>query len=107
MIITSKTPYTLLDIWGPKYSTQYGEIKEWCLLPAQYKVDQGANVIICEITKAKHLLGRKFCIKKRDAQKYPLVPNNGGIMCYEIPLSKFEPYESVNDIKETVRNLGW
>jgi hypothetical protein len=101
---------THVEVWFPKYSTQYGEIGERVALPAKYKVDAGTPWIIIPFTKAKHLKGLRYCIKRSDAQKYPIVKNGTGpnaIDCYEIPMSKLEHWDTVEEVKEVIRSFGW
>lgn len=106
MIITKNTSYTVIPIWSPKYSTKYGEEQEWCLLPAVYKVQQATNIIVCEITKAKHILGYRYCMTRKQAMTYPQVSNNS-IMCYEIPMSHFENFETPEEIWQVIDSFGW
>lgn len=106
MIFKNPNLLTKLEIWRPKYSTQYGEVKEWVALLACYKVDAGSPWILVEFTKAKHLSGQRYYIKRQDAQNFPIVPN-GKIGCYEVPLSKFEHWSTTQEIKDNVAGFGW
>ena len=76
----------ILEIWQPRY-------KDNTVLLAQYKVDAcKEDEIDIKFTKAKHLEGIKFFIKKSEAQKYPMC-DNGRISCYEVPFNMLEVRE--------------
>lgn len=105
MIFNRPELLTHLDIWAPRYSDQY-EGGERVALLAKYKVDQASPWIIIEFTKAKHLLGQRYCIKRSDVQSCKL-DSNTKIPCYSVPMSKLEHWETVNEIKNTVESFGW
>jgi hypothetical protein len=93
MIINKPHYCTKLPIWAPRYSSAYSDTNERVALLAQYKVLQASPVIIIEFTKAKHLEGQRFCIKKDDVLRCP-IDSNGKIPCYAVPMSKLESWES-------------
>lgn len=99
-------PRTVLDIWYPRYSSQYTDIGEKVALLAKYKVDAAAPWVIVEFTQAKHLLGQRYCVRRRDAQACR-IDSNGTIPCYAVPMSKLEPYDLASEVKDTVEELGW
>jgi hypothetical protein len=90
---------TKLDIWAPRYSDAYTDTDERVALLAQYKVANASPVIIVNFTKAKHLEGQRFCIKKEDVMRCKL-DTNGKIPCYAVPMSKFEPWESAAELRD-------
>ena len=104
MIITKRTPTTVIDLWFPRYSSKYTEAKDYVFLPATYKVRQGERVIIIEFSKAKHMKGLKFCMLRDDIMKYP-IQSNGRIPCYSVPQGKWKPVETPEDIKRILTNL--
>lgn len=93
MTINKPHLLTHLPIWAPRYSSAYTDTDERVALLAQYKVVQASPVIIVEFTKAKHLAGQRFCIRKEDVLRCPL-DSNGKIPCYAVPMSKFEGWET-------------
>lgn len=97
MIINQPYQCTRLEIWAPRYNDKYSHTNERVALLAQYKVAQSSPVIIIEFTKAKHLAGQRFCIRKSEAMRYPL-DSNGRIACYAIPMSAFESWETGAEI---------
>lgn len=104
MIVTKRTLTTTIDLWYPRYNDKYTATGERCFLPACYKVRGGANVIIIEFSKAKHMLGLRFAMKRSDIMKYPEV-SNGSISCYAVPESKWEPVETPEDIYKIIEEL--
>ncbi len=106
MTINKPHLLTKISIWSPRYKDKHGELAEPVVLLAKYKVHHGSSVILVEFTKAKHLIGQRYCITRDAAQRYP-TETNGRIECYVIPLSAFdgwETYEEVNDIAMSVFN---
>lgn len=103
MIFKNPSLLTTLDIWTPRYSDQYKDGERVALL-AKYKVDAGSPWIIVKFTKAKHLIGQRYCIKRSDAQQCKL-DTNGKIPCYAVPMSKFEHYETVQEINGIIDEL--
>lgn len=104
MIINKPHFCTKLDIWAPRYSDAHTNLDERVALLAQYKVAQSSPVIIVNFTKAKHLAGQRFCIKKEDVLRCP-VDSNGKIPCYAVPMSKFESWESGAEVRDLVDTL--
>jgi hypothetical protein len=104
MIINKPHLYTKLDIWAPRYSSAYTETNERVALIAQYKVQQSSPLVIINFSKAKHLAGQRFCIKREDIAKYPL-DTNGKIPCYAVPMSAFEPWESGAEVLAIANKL--
>lgn len=92
MIIKEPFMHTKLDIWYPKYSTQYTNLKERVVLLAKYKVDAATPIIIVNFTKAKHLIGQRYAIHKSHAQSFPVV-KNGKIEVYEVPMSVLDTWQ--------------
>ncbi len=110
MIFRSPHLLTKIEVWYPKYSTKYTDLDERAVLLAKYKVDSGSPWLTVEFTRAKHLLGQHYCIKRADAQTYPVVKNGTkttAIECYEIPMSALENWDSVATIWETIKGFGW
>ena len=103
MIIQKPWTLTKLQIWFPKYSSAYTTGERVALL-AVYKVEQASPVIIVEFTKADHLKGQRFCIKREDAMKCP-VDSNGKIACYAVPMSKLERWESAQEVAQIAEGL--
>lgn len=68
---------TRMEIWQPRY-------KDRVVLMAKYKVDTADEDIEVIFTKAKHLEGKTFTIKREDAKKC-LISDNGKIDCYVVP----------------------
>lgn len=104
MILKNPKQLTSMEIWAPRYSSAYSETKERVALLACYKVDNATPVILVEFTKAKHLAGQRFCIYRHKAIKYP-IDSNGKIPCYAVPMSAFEGYDTVDEIKNIVDNI--
>lgn len=101
MSITIHRPdlITHIQIWFPKYSSQYGDTGEKVALLAKYKVDQASPVFIVEFTKAKHLAGQRFAISREKAQSFPL-GTNSKIDCYEVPLSAFHTWNTPSEVND-------
>lgn len=104
MIVKDPSKLTKLEIWFPKYSSAYTELEERCVLLAKYKVDAGSPVLIVEFTKAKHLMGQRYCIPRHEVQSMK-VDSNGKIPVYIVPMSRLYTYDTVADVKETVNKL--
>lgn len=104
MLVTKRTPYTLIDLWYPRYKNKWKPDGEKEYLPAVYRVVGGKEIIVIEFSKAKHLAGLRFAMKREDIMKYPQ-QSNGRIMCYAVPESKWEPVETANDIIKIVEEL--
>ena len=105
MIINKPHLCTKLPIWAPKYSAKYqDEYGERIALLHKNKVIYGSPIIIIEFTRANHLLGQRFAILKRDAQKHK-VGSNGTAPMYEIPMSQLESWESAAEINAIVNGL--
>jgi hypothetical protein len=108
MILRKPHLLTKILVWTPKYNNDsltqdYGE---YVALVSKKKIDFGTGVILVEFPKAKHLQGQRFCIMKSDAQRHA-VGTNGAIPMYEIPMSHFDGWETVNEIKQTIASFGW
>lgn len=99
--ITIHKPHhcTKLDIWFPRYSSAYTATNERVALLAQYKVQSASPLIIVNFTKAKHLMGQRFCVRKEDVLRCP-IDTNGKIPCYAVPMSKFAPWESAAEQRD-------
>lgn len=68
---------TIMEIWQPRY-------KDKMVLLAKYKVDTADEVIEIFFSKAKHLEGKRFTIRRDEVKKYP-IDSNGKIDCYVVP----------------------
>lgn len=104
MIINRPHLLTKLEIWAPRYSDVYKGGTERVALLACYKVDNASPVLLVEFTKAKHLKGQRFCIKRSDAKSYP-IDSNGKLACYAVPMSAFEGWDTVQEVKAIAFNL--
>ena len=103
MLLTDKTIYTTIDLWYPRYNDKYTATGERCFLPAVYKVKGGANIIVIKFSKAKHMAGLRFCMKRSDIMTYP-IETNGTIDVYAVPESKWEEVEN-DSIWRTINEL--
>lgn len=101
-----KNPHLLthLDVWAPKYSTQYLPEGERVVLLACYKVDNASPWIIIEFTKAKHLIGQRYCVSRKVVRDC-VVASNTKIPCYSVQMSKLERWDTVEEVKEIVNKL--
>lgn len=106
MIFNKPSLLTKLNIWAPKYSAKYTDIKERVALLAVYKVDHASPWILVEFTKAKHLLGQRYCVKRSEVQACR-VESNGSIPCYAVPMSKLEDWITVSEVEENINSFGW
>lgn len=104
MIFKRPSLLTHLDIWAPRYSDAYKDGQERVALLAKYKVDQASPWLIVEFTKAKHLIGQRYCIRRRDAQKCA-IDSNGKIPCYAVPMSSLEGWDTVEEVKKIVEEI--
>lgn len=104
MIIQKPHLCTKMDIWAPRYSDAYTATDERVALLAQYKITHASPVIIVTFTKAKHLLGQRFCIRRSDVVRCP-VDSNGKIPCYAVPMSMFESWESGAEVRDLVESI--
>lgn len=104
MIFNRPEILTHMDIWSPRYKDKHGDLAQPVVLLAKYKVDAASPWIIVEFTKAKHLMGQRYCIKRSDAQQHKL-DSNTKIPCYAVPLNKFEHWDTVKEVKEKVEEL--
>lgn len=106
MIFKNPSLLTHLDIWKPRYSDQYKDTGERVALLAQYKVNQTSPWIIIEFSRAPHLAGQRFCIKRAEVEKCP-IDSNGKIPCYAVPMSKFENWSTTEEVMDDLRSFGW
>lgn len=104
MIINKPHTCTKLVIWQPKYSAAYGVAGERVALLAAYKVRHATSTIIIEFTKAKHLEGQRFAIKREDAMRFP-IDSNGKIDCYAVPMSALVIWESGAEVLAIVNEI--
>lgn len=108
MLIRNPHLCTVMDIWQPKFNDKsltkkYGEA---VALMHKGKVDNASPLIIVTFSKSPHLAGQRFAINRLRAQSHA-VGTNGKAPMYEVPMSHFEPYETIDDIKNTVQEFGW
>lgn len=102
MIIINKPHLcTTIPIWAPKYHTNSGEYEVWI---SQAKVRYASPVIIIKFTKAKHLLGQRFCVRRQDVERSP-TGTNGKIGVYKVPFDKLEGYDTGQEVRDLVNNL--
>ena len=104
MIFSRTSLLTRLEVWFPRYNDKTHGKGEWRVLLAQYKVDQASPWILIEFTKAKHLKGQRFCIKRSVAQAAEL-DTNGKIPCYSVKMSDLEHWDTVDEIKKVALSL--
>jgi hypothetical protein len=99
-IIHKPQTCTRLDVWTPRYHDKKdGKAGEWVALLAQYKVSSASPIIIVDFTKAKHLKGQRYAIKRSDVVSYPL-DSNGKIPCYAVPMSAFDTWETAAEVRD-------
>lgn len=101
MIISKAYLLTKLDIWFPKYHTPSGEPEVWI---SQYKAVHSSGVILINFTKAKHLVGQRYCVRRDDVVRSP-VGTNGRIAVYRVPFAKLEAWETQEEVYAIANNL--
>lgn len=104
MIFNSPHLVTELEIWQPRYSSAYTETNERVALLAKYKVDHATTWIRVTFTKAKHLQGQRYCIKRDDVTRCP-IDSNGKIPCYCVPMSKLENWDSSKEVLKIIEEI--
>lgn len=92
---------TRLPIWYPKYNTEDGEWEVWI---SAKKVRYSSSVIIIEFTKAKHLLGQRFCVRRQDVERSP-IGTNGRIPIYKVPFDKLQGWQTSAEVREIALNI--
>lgn len=97
MILKSPHLCTKLEIWSPRYHDSV-------VLLSQNKVHHASSVILIEFTKAKSLIGQRFCVTRDVVQSCPL-ETNGKIPCYCVKMSLLESWESGQEIAETANKI--
>lgn len=97
---------TTLPIWAPRYSSAYTETNERVALLADYKLRNASPVVLITFTKAEHLKGQRFCIRRDVALSYPL-DSNGKIACRAVPMSALESWETPQETTAILDSLGW
>lgn len=97
ILINNPKRCTVLDIWYPKYSKN-------AVMLAKYKIEHASPIIIINFTKAKHLMGQRFAIRRKDVIKCKVV-DNGKIPVYEVPMDKLENYDTAKEIMEVVNEV--
>lgn len=103
MVIHKLHLCTRIPIWNPKYSGD-SAAGNWEVWISQSKVNFASPVVIIEFTKAKHLIGGRFCIRKQDIQRSP-VGTNGKIPVYKVPFDKLESYETASELRDLALNI--
>lgn len=91
--------YTKLEIWAPRYSSQYTDWEEKVALLAKYKVDRATPILLIEFTKAKHLESQRFAISREKAISFG-IDNNGKIPCYVVPMSALNEWYTQEEVNE-------
>lgn len=104
MIFRQPHLLTKLEIWSPRYSSKYNKEGEWVALLAKYKVQQASPWILIEFSRAPHLKGLRFCIKRSEAETYP-IETNGRIEVYAIPMSELEQWDTAEEVKAVALSL--
>lgn len=104
MIFNRPHQLTKIEIWFPRYKDKHGELAEPVVLLAKYKVDQASPWIIIDFTKAHHLKGQRYCIRRTHAQSFPL-DSNTKIPCYAVPLSQLENWDTAEEVREIVNKI--
>lgn len=103
MILIKHHLCTVHPVWAPKYSEQYNEkYGQHVVLLLKRRVDFGSAIQKVEFTKAKHLVGQRFAIRKSYVQKHD-TGTNGAASVYIIPISHFEYWESAAEVAELVK----
>ena len=104
--ITIAQPHLLtkLEIWQPRYSDKYTDKNERVALIAKYKVEHATGVVLVEFTKAKHLEGQRFAIKRDDIMRCTL-DSNGKVPCYAVPMSLFSNWQTTQEVVEIANNV--
>lgn len=87
MILNKIHLLTKLEIWYPKY----GDTDGWEVWISQSPPLQRDNPI--EFTKAKHLKGQRFYVRRDDVVRSPL-GSNGQIAVYRVPFAMLESWET-------------
>ena len=107
MIFNKPHVLTRMEIWSPRYKDKHGELAEPIVLLACYKVDAASPWIIIEFTKAKHLMGQRYCVQRSVAQSCKR-DSNTKIPCYAVPMSKLEHWDTSEEVKRVIdEELGW
>lgn len=92
---------TKMEIWAPKYHSEHGDYEVWL---HKNKVDHATEIILVEFTKAKHLMGQRFAIKRSVAQRYP-VGTNGKAPMYRVTFSALSNWETESEIANHAKAL--
>lgn len=87
--IRDKSECNVMEIWAPKYNTEHADWEVWL---HKRKVDYGAEIIIINFTKAKHLSGQKFAIERNKVQRSQ-VGSNGKTQVYKLPFGRLATWE--------------
>lgn len=101
MILNKPHLLTKLEIWHPKYNTEHGDWEVWVL---KRKVAYASPVILIEFTKAQHLIGQRFCMRRQVVEKCE-VGTNGKAEVYRIPFNKLEDWSSAQEVREVAESL--
>lgn len=106
--ITINKPHlcTKLPIWAPKYSEKYAKYGEEVVLVHRTKVAYASPVIIIEFTKAKHLLGQRFCIRKDVVMRCDIGSNGAAVdNMYIVPFSKLDTWQTGAEVHALVMGV--
>lgn len=101
MILSRLHEITVLPIWSPKYHSDSGEWEVW---PLVRKVRYASPIIIIDFTKAAHLKGQRFCVKKEVVENSPR-GTNGKAQIYRVPFSKLEPWSTNEEVSEIAEGI--
>lgn len=101
MIINKPYLCTKVEIWNPKYNTDSDDWEVWLSVR---KMNYASSVVIIEFTKAKHLMGQRFCVRRQDVEHCEQ-GTNGKIPIFKVPFSKLESYETTSEIRNIALSL--
>lgn len=103
MIISHPQLCTILPIWFPKYHVKE-DPDSWEVWPLVSKVNYASPVVIVKFTKAKHLEGQRFCIKRQDIEKCE-IGTNGKAPVYKVPFNMLESYQTAQEVYDLATNI--
>lgn len=101
LIISKPHLCTHIPIFYPKYNTD-GE--DWEVWISVKKVTYASPVILVIFTRAKHLAGQRFAVRKDVVMKCEK-GTNGKIPVYMVEFSKLEAYETAQEVRDLAEGL--